>query len=310
MDDEQRIKATYRVLRPNLNERTKRLFAAAEARNIGRGGITIVEHATGIERHVITRGLKELEDKKSNLNNKTIRKKGGGRKRNTTKDKTLEDDLNSLIEPATKGDPMRPLLYVSKSLRHLSDELKREGHNASHTLVKQILNEEKYSMQGNRKDREKGSPVDRNAQFEHINEVAKKHIELGEPVISIDSKKKELIGDFKNSGREWRPKGNPEVVQVHDFVDKRLGKVNPFGIYDVDRNVGWMNIGIDHDTAQFAVESVRQWWKHLGKKSYSHAKNLFITADCGGSNNVRSRLWKIELQKLANELQLRLDFPI
>ncbi len=311
--DEQRIKNTYKILKSSFNEKTKRLFAAAEAQNLGRGGITIVERATGIERHVIARGIDELKNRNALQKQNAIRRPGGGRKKNIVKDKKLVEDLKGLIEPATKGDPMRPLLYVSKSLRHLSAELKKEDHNVSHTLVKQILRKEGYNMQGNRKDREKGSSVDRNAQFEYINEIAKRHIALREPVISIDSKKKELVGDFKNNGREWRPKGNPEIVQVHDFKDKKLGRVNPFGVYDIDRNEGWMNIGIDHDTAQFAVESIRQWWKHLGKKSYSHTKNIFITADCGGSNNVRSRLWKLELQKLSNELQLKISvshFPL
>lgn len=306
-DEEQRIRNTYRILKSSFNERSKRLFAAAEAQNIGRGGITIVERATGIERHVITRGIAELKNKGVLRKQTRIRRPGGGRKKNIVKDEKLVKNLKELIEPATKGDPMRPLLHVSKSLRHLSAELQKENHNASHTLVKQILRKEGYSMQGNKKDREKGSPADRNAQFEYINETAKRHISLGEPVISVDSKKKELVGDFKNNGREWRPKGNPEIVKVHDFKDKKLGKVNPFGVYDIDRNVGWMNIGIDHDTAQFAVESIRQWWKHLGRKSYIHAKRLFITADSGGSNSARSRLWKIELQKLANETKLKIS---
>ena len=230
IDDEQRIKNTYRILKSSLNERTKRLFAAAEAKNIGRGGITIVERATGIERHVITRGINELKNKNKPQKQDAIRRSGGGRKKNVVKDRKLVRDLKELIELATKGDPMRPLLYVNKSLRHLSDELQKEDHKASHTLVKQILHEEGYNMQGNRKDREKGNPVDRNAQFEYINEMAKRHIALKEPVISVDSKKKELVGDFKNNGRKWRPKGPPEIVQVHDFKDKKLGKVNPFGV--------------------------------------------------------------------------------
>ena len=307
MDDEQRIRNTYRILKSSLNERTTRLFAAAEAKNLGRGGITTVERATGIERHVITRGIYELNGKKIGLKKGAIRRAGGGRKKNILKDKTLEKDIKEIIEPSILGDPERPLQYVSKSLRHISDELQKRGHKASHMLVGQILAENDFNMQGNRKDNEGWSHPDRNAQFEHINEMAKKHIALEEPVISIDSKKKELIGDFKNNGREWRPKGNPEIVQVHDFEDKTLGKVNPFGVYDVDKNIGWMNVGIDHDTAQFAVESVRQWWKHLGKKSYPLTKSIFITADCGGSNNVRSRLWKLELQKLANEIQMKIN---
>jgi hypothetical protein len=307
VDDEQRIRHTYRVLRPNLNERTKRLFAAAEARNLGRGGITIVERATGIERHVITRGLKELKDKKSYQNSDVIRKKGGGRKRNTTKDKTLEDNLKELIEPATKGNPMRLLLYVSKSLRHLSDALQKEGHKASHTLVRQILEKNDYRMQGNKKDNEGWSHPDRNAQFEYIDGTAKRFINVGEPVISIDTKKKELVGDFKNNGREWRPKGTPEIVKVHDFPDKTLGKVAPYGVYDLARDEGMVNVGIDHDTAQFAVESIRQWWRHLGKKRYTKAKRIYITADAGGSNGYRIRLWKVELQKLANETGLKIN---
>jgi hypothetical protein len=307
MDDEQRIRSTYRVLRPDLNERTKRLFAAAEAKNLGRGGITVVERATGIERHVITRGLKELKDKKSRPSNGTIRRTGGGRKRNTTKDKTLEGDLKELIEPATKGDPMRLLLYVSKSLRHLSGALQKEGHKASHTLVRQILEENGYDMQGNKKDNEGWSHPDRNAQFEYINDTAKRFISIGEPVISVDTKKKELVGDFKNNGREWRPKGTPEIVKVHDFVDKKLGKVAPYGVYDIARNEGMVNVGVDHDTAQFAVESIRQWWRYLGKERYPKAKRAYITADGGGSNNYRVHLWKVELQKLADEIGLEIN---
>ena len=308
IDDEQRIRNTYNILKSSFNERTKRLFAAAEAQNLGRGGITIVEKVTGIERHVITRGINELrKNKKTSLKDGAIRRAGGGRKKNIQKDKTLEKDIKEIIEYSILGDPERPMLYVSKSLRHISAELEKHGHKASHVLVGEILKKNDFSMQGNRKDNEGWSHPDRNAQFEHINEMAKKRIALEEPVISIDSKKKELIGDFKNNGREWRPKGNPEIVQVHDFEDKTLGKVNPFGVYDVDKNIGWMNVGIDHDTAQFAVESVRQWWKHLGKKSYPLTKSIFITADCGGSNNVRSRLWKLELQKLANEIQMKIN---
>jgi len=307
MDDEQRIRSTYRVLRPDLNERTKRLFAAAEAKNLGRGGITVVERATGIERHVITRGLNELKDKKSRPSNGTIRRTGGGRKRNTTKDKTLEGDLKELIEPATKGDPMRLLLYVSKSLRHLSGALQKEGHKASHTLVRQILEENGYDMQGNKKDNEGWSHPDRNAQFEYINDTAKRFISIGEPVISVDTKKKELVGDFKNNGREWRPKGTPEIVKVHDFVDKKLGKVAPYGVYDIARNEGMVNVGVDHDTAQFAVESIRQWWRYLGKERYPKAKRAYITADGGGSNNYRVHLWKVELQKLADEIGLEIN---
>ena len=213
---------------PNLNERTRRLFAAAEAKNIGRGGITIVQHATGIERHVIWRGLKELENKNNNAKVGRIRKKGGGRKRNIAKDSSLEKDLTALVDSATRGDPTRPLLHVSKSLRHLSAELKKQGHNASHVLVGQILDKKGFSMQENRKDNEGWSHPDRNAQFEYINEMTKKYIAQKEPTISIDSKKKELVGEFKNNGREWRPKGKPVIVKVHDFPDKQQGKVTPY----------------------------------------------------------------------------------
>ncbi len=300
MEDEERIRHKYKLLGPNLNERIRRLFAAAEAESFGHGGITLVSRATGLERHVIARGLNEIK-KDVALGKNSVRKAGGGRKKNSDKDQTLETDLETLIEPVTRGDPESPLLWVSRSLRHLSEELHKRGHQISHTLVGQLLQKKGYSMQANRKNKEGTNHPDRNAQFEHINQTAKDYLAAGDPVVSVDTKKKELVGDFKNNGQEWRPAGNPEIVQMHDFPDAEVGKANPYGIYDLGKNEGWVNVGIDHDTAQFAVESIRQWWKHLGKKYYPNSKKLFITADCGGSNGARSRLWKVELQKLSNE---------
>lgn len=305
MEEEERIRHKYKLLEPNLNERTRRLFAAAEAESFGHGGITLVSRATGLERHVIARGLNEIKEGIT-LEKNSVRKAGGGRRKNSDKDQTLETDLEALVEPVTRGDPESPLLWVSRSLRHLSEELRKRGHQISHTLVGQLLQKKGYSMQANSKNKEGTTHPDRNAQFEHINQTAKNYLATGDPVISVDTKKKELVGDFKNNGQEWRPTGNPEIVQMHDFPNAEVGKANPYGVYDLGKNEGWVNVGIDHDTAQFSVESIRQWWKHLGKKHYPNSKKLFITADCGGSNSARSRLWKVELQKLSNETGLEI----
>lgn len=300
MEEEEKIRHKYKLLEPSLNERTRRLFAAAEAESFGHGGITLVSRATGLERHVIARGISEINDNIA-LEKNSVRKAGGGRKKNSDKDKTLETDLETLVESVTRGDPESSLLWVSRSLRHLSEELHKRGHQISHTLVGQLLQKKGYSMQANSKNKEGTNHPDRNTQFEYINQTAKKYLAVGDPVISVDTKKKELVGDFKNNGQEWRPSGNPEIVQMHDFPNAEVGKANPYGVYDLGKNEGWVNVGVDHDTAQFAVESIRQWWKHLGKKRYQNSNKLFITADCGGSNGARSRLWKVELQKLSTE---------
>jgi hypothetical protein len=297
------IQQRYALLKPTFNERTLRLFAAAEASAIGRGGIKKVSKIVGIERHTIARGIRELNSKKMQPTDR-IRQAGAGRKKATIKNTALLPELEKLVEPATRGDPESPLRYTSKSTRKLADELCAEGHPASHELVARLLRQENYSLQANRKTHEGSSHPDRNAQFEFINADVKKQLQKHEPVISVDTKKKELVGNFKNSGREWRPKGHPREVKMHDFVDKKLGKVIPYGVLEIDQNHGWINLGIDHDTAEFAVESIRRWWKKIGRRKYPKAKSLTITADSGGSNSSRSRLWKFGLSRLSNQTGL------
>ena len=308
MEVESAIKQRFEKLGAALDERTRRLWAAAEAETIGYGGSSAVARATGISRDTIYAGKRELRDIERGAAAKTgrIRQPGGGRKKATAKDPTLREALEQLVEPAARGDPMSPLRWTIKSTRILSDELLRQGHVASYKLVGRLLRETGYSLQSNRKTLEGADHVDRNAQFEHINRRAKEQLAAKNPVISVDTKKKELIGNFKNNGRELRPKGNPEKVRVHDFIVPELGRANPYGVYDIANNLGWVSVGIDHDTASFAVESIRRWWYSMGRDAYPHARSLLITADGGGSNGSRVRLWKIELQKLANEL----NFPI
>ncbi len=296
------IKQKYELLKPVLNERSRRRFAAVEANAIGRGGITIVSLATGLNRNTIGRGIKELSNK-DEMSPERIRKSGGGRKKISDTHPEIKKNLEMLIEPYSRGDPMSPLRWTTKSLRKLSDELKDLDMLVSHESVATLLRSMKYSLQSNRKIREGTNHPDRNAQFEHINEKVKSQLNQGDPVISVDAKKKELVGNFKNSGKEWRPKGNPEEVRMHDFMIKKLGKVCPYGVYDIIKNEGWVSVGIDHDTAQFAVESIRQWWKSMGKEKYKKPKSILITADAGGSNGYRSRLWKKELQKLVNRIK-------
>ncbi len=294
------IKQKYLLLKNIFNERTERLFAAAEAHSLGSGGIAIVSRATGIERHRIARGIKELLSKK-NIPVDSIRKVGAGRKKTILIDKTLESDLDKLIEPTTRGDPESPLKWTTISLRNLSKELNKK-HKTSHRMIAEILHAKKYSLQANKKTTEGKSHPNRDEQFHNINKKVIAQQKIAGPAISVDAKKKELVGNFKNSGREWYPKGEPEEVKSHDFMIKELGKVCPYGVYDIVKNEGWVNVGIDHDTASFAVESIRQWWNTMGKKEYENAEMIFITADAGGSNGVRNRLWKWELQKLANEI--------
>ena len=300
------IKQRFEALAGFLDERLRRIVAAAEAAVIGYGGISVVSRETGVSRRAITLGRKELKHPEG-ASDKRIRKEGGGRKRTIDKDPTLRQDLESLIEPVSRGDPESPLRWTCKSVRKLSDELNQKGHRISHKLVAELLHKMGYSLQANRKTLEGASHPDRNAQFEYINNKVKKYQAIEQPVISVDTKKKELVGDFKNGGKELRPKGNPEKVRVHDFEIPELGKDSPYGVYDVTWNWGWVNVGIDHDTAAFAVESIRRWWQFMGEGRYSEAKQLLITADSGGSNGYRIKLWKLELQKLANETGLSIS---
>jgi hypothetical protein len=300
------VKARFEMLAPFLNERTRRLAAAAEAAAIGRGGIARVSRATGVSRRAIASGMDQLSAP-DDLDASRIRRPGGGRKRAMETDTTLLADLERLIDPLTRGDPESPLRWTCKSIRKLAEELRRMGHRASHRIVAELLREAGYSLQANRKTIEgKGHP-DRNAQFEHINRKVRAALKAGEPVISVDAKKKELVGDFKNAGREWRPEGDPELVRVYDFVIPGLGRVTPYGVYDMARNAGWVNVGTDHDTAAFAVESIRRWWDSMGRAQYPEAKRLLITADGGGSNGSRVRLWKLALQHFASETGLRIS---
>ena len=303
MSREDMIRGKYQMLAPELNERTLRLFAASEAKYLGWGGISLVARALEVSHDRISRGLQDLEAAKK-LEPDRIRRPGGGRKKQVEKDPALRKDLERLISPYTRGDPESALRWTCKSVRKLAAELNRKGHQVSHSLVASLLREMNYSLQANRKTREGKQHPDRNAQFEYINKRVRTQQRSGQPVISVDTKKKELVGDFKNTGREWHPQGHPEKVRVHDFIDKELGKVAPYGVYDLTRNDGWVSVGIDHDTAAFAAASIRQWWRKMGHPAYSKASHLLITADSGGSNSSRSRLWKVELQKLANRTGL------
>jgi Rhodopirellula transposase DDE domain len=288
-----------------LNERQRRLWAASEARVAGRGGIAATARATGISVPTIRKGIAELQAGER-LDPGRVRRPGGGRKPLTEVDRSLVGDLERLVDADSRGDPESLLRWTSKSVRHLAEGLRELGDQAHFTTVAQLLRGLGYSLQANVKTREGRQHPDRDAQFRHINAVAKRAVERGQPVISVDTKKKELVGDFKNAGREWRPKGEPELVRVHDFKDKQLGKAIPHGIYDLRTDEGWVTVGIDHDTAQFAVNSIRSWWEHLGQPRYPNATRLQITADCGGSNGNRTKLWKVELQKLADDTELEI----
>lgn len=303
MTTEEIIRQRFALISPFLNERTRRLVAAAEARGLPRGGVSLVSLATGVSRRAIALGLQELESPDA-LSLDRVRQPGAGRKKTADRDSSLRGDLERLIEPVIRGDPMSPLRWTSKSLRKLSAELNSQGHTTSRRIVSDLLHDLGYSLQANKKTTEGGKHPDRNAQFEHINEKVKAFIAGGSPVISVDTKKKELVGDFKNGGRELRPIGKPEEVRVHDFEIKALGKVAPYGVYDLARNDAWVSVGVDHDTAAFAVETIRRWWATMGSKIYEGARRLLITADGGGSNGSRVRLWKTELQKFADETQM------
>jgi Rhodopirellula transposase DDE domain len=299
--DESAIRQRFEALAPVLDERARRRFAAAEAAAAGHGGVSAVLRATGIARSTIGRGLVELRAG-GTPDAERVRRPGGGRKPVSETDASLLDDLRALVEPTTRGDPQSPLLWTCKSLRKLSQSLRDMGHKIGRTLVGELLHKLDYSLQANRKTREGSKHPDRDAQFRYINDRVKEALAAGEPAISVDTKKKELVGDFKNAGREWRPQGSPEEVRVHDFVIRKLGRAIPYGVYDMADNIGWVSVGIDHDTAAFAVNAIRSWWKLMGRERYPNARSLLITADGGGSNGSRLRLWKIELQNLADEL--------
>jgi Rhodopirellula transposase DDE domain len=299
--DESAIRQRFEALAPVLDERCRRRFAAAEAAAAGHGGVVAVMRATGIARSTIGRGLAELRVGER-PDAERVRRPGGGCKPASETDASLLDDLRSLVEPETRGDPQSPLLWTCKSLRKLSQSLRDMGHTIGRTLVGELLHKLDYRLQANRKTREGSHNPDRDAQFRYINDRVKEALAAGEPAISVDTKKKELVGDFKNAGREWRPKGSPEEVRVHDFVIPELGRAAPYGVYDIAGNVGWVSVGIDHDTAAFAANAIRSWWKLMGRERYPNASSLLITADGGGSNGSRVRLWKTELQKLADEL--------
>ena len=288
---------------PHLDERSRRLLIASEALALGPGSNAALARATGVSPHLIGRGRRELQSPE-NLPPGRVRKAGGGRKKAVDKDPTLLADLERLVEPGSRGDPMSPLRWTSKSTTKLAAELTARGHPVGASLVRRLLHQLGYSLQANRKTIEGTAHPDRNAQFEHIDATATARLAASEPVISVDTKKKELIGQFKNGGKELRPKGDPELVRVHDFIDPELGRVSPYGVYDLARNTGWVNVGIDHDTAEFAVESIRRWWQTVGQAVYPRATTLLITADAGGSNGYRTRLWKVELQRLADETGL------
>jgi hypothetical protein len=292
-----------------MDERMRRLWAAAEAHALGRGGLTAVSRATGLAMNTIRAGRAELRaaGHRRNAANARIRRPGGGRKPITRTDPALPAALMELVDPATRGHPQSPLLWSSKSTRKLAGELTRQGHRVSDRTVAALLKAEHYSLQANRKTQEGSSHPDRDAQFGYINQQAMAALAEGRPVVSVDTKKKELIGDFKNSGQEWQPRGQPQKVNVHDFPDKKLGKAVPYGVYDVANNEGWVSVGTNHDTAPFAAASIGRWWREMGRRRFPKAKRLMITADGGGSNASRSRLWKVALQELADELKLELQ---
>lgn len=303
MNQEDILLKKYQMLAPELNERTLRLFAAAEALSLGRGGISLVSRTLEISRDRISRGIKDIQLKKK-LHPDNVRRKGGGRKKLLESDHTLKEDIEAFISPYTRGDPESPLRWTCKSVRNLADALNYKGHSVSHSTVAMLLDEMGYSLQANRKTTEGKQHPDRNAQFEYISKRVRSYQRRGQPVISVDTKKKEKVGDFKNGGQEWHPQGNPEKVRVYDFIDKELGKVAPYGVYDLTKNNGWVSVGINHDTAAFAVTTIRQWWRKMGSPVYSTPSDLLITADSGGSNSSRNRLWKVELQKMANRTGL------
>jgi transposase len=305
------IAEKFALLAPTMDERQTRLWLAAEAKAIGRGGIAAVTRATGVLAKRIGMGIRELEQMvkrppQEPPGSQRIRRSGAGRKKLTETDETLVEDLEAIIAPETRGDPESPLRWTTKSVRKVADQLGEMGHQIGRQKVSELLHELGYSLQSLRKTREGASHPDRDDQFRHINRKAREFQAKGEPVISVDTKKKELVGDFHVKGKEWQPQGKPETVRTHDFIDRDLGKAIPYGVYDVTRNEGWVNVGIDHDTAEFAVESIRRWWWRMGRYAYPGATELMITADGGGSNGYRTRLWKVELEKFAQDAGLRI----
>ena len=310
-EKQREIRARYDRLKPFLNERSRRLWAGNESLAFGRGGVRAVAEALGMSAQRVIEGRRELERgacEPASGKKERQRRTGGGRKRWVDHQPEVMQAIEQIVDPATRGDPMAPLKWSSKSLRKISQELKQQGWSVSEKTISRILYDDlKYSLQGLQKSKEgTRQHPDRDQQFQYLSRCCREFQERGQPVISVDAKKKELIGDFKNGGREWQPQGEPESVRVHDFEDKELGKGIPYGIYDTGRNEGWVSVGVDRDTAQFAVSSIRNWWWHMGQQVYPHAQELLITADAGGSNGYRVKLWKRELQKLANETGLRL----
>jgi len=303
MIDERAIGDRYRAVAGELNERQRRVWAGAEALSHGRGGQAAVVRATGMSATTVAKGMREIRSGER-LEPGRVRSSGGGRKPLIETDPTLLDDLKALVADEARGDPGSPLLWTAKSVRALARTLRQKGHRVSHETVAKLLRKLGYSLQANRKTLEGASHPDRDAQFAHINQTVADAQAAGQPAISVDTKKKELIGDFKNPGREWRPKGKPVEVRTKDFKDKQLGKVNPYGVYDLRLDEGYVSVGIDADTAEFAVNAIRSWWVHLGRQRYPEAGVLTITADCGGSNGNRTRLWKTELQELADQTGL------
>lgn len=304
MISDRQLSAKLNTVLPHLNERQKRLFLAAEAKTLGWGGISKVASATGVSRVTIYKALKEI--KFHPPVSERIRKFGGGRKGIDVQHPNLLRELESLVDPVTRGDPMSPLRWTCKSTRQLSNELVQQGYGVSHVTVADLLHRLDYSLQGNVKTLEGANHEDRDDQFNYINKKVKQFLDRRQPVISVDTKKKELVGKFKNGGREWQPKGEPEEVEIHDFASQESPKVIPYGIYDIGKNMGWVNVGCDHDTASFAVASIRRWWLSMGQEVYPEAEELLICADGGGSNGYRVRLWKVELQTLATEMGLHI----
>jgi transposase len=303
----QSIAEKYQALSHFLNERTRRLWSAVEAKALGRGGVQLVAQATGQSRTTITQGMKELKSQESLETNRKIRQPGGGRKAAREKSPELESALLGLVEPSIRGEPDSPLLWTTKSLRNLAEALKRQGYKVSHSLVGQILKELGFSLQANRKIDEGKSHPDRDAQFNYIQQKVVAYQKEQQPVISVDAKKKELIGNYKNGGFEWEEQKRPVEVKVYDFLSEAQGKAIPYGVYDMANNIGWVNVGIDKDTAEFAVQTIRNWWHQMGQERYPQARRLLVTADSGGSNGARVRLWKKELQALADESGLEIS---
>jgi len=300
------IECKYRGIRDELSEFTRRRWAAVEALSLGRGGITVVSAATGLAHSTIRRGIREIDSGAAPSGGRE-RRPGAGRKRSDVQDPRLRASLERLVEPESRGDPQSPLRWTCKSTRQLAKELTAQGHRVGPTTVRRLLKAAGYSLQANRKTQEGNSHPDRDAQFRHINRRVQAQQRQGQPAVSVDTKKKETLGNLKNPGQEWRPKGQPRPVDVHDFPDPRKGKAVPYGVYDLSHNEAWVSVGVSADTAEFAVEAIRSWWQGLGQHRHSGARRLLITADSGGSNSCRNRLWKVELQKLCNETGLEIE---